>query len=91
MTLLKTLLTTVGLTSAATSATTIADITGDRYLSPLNGTGMKTGSSYRQGNTDFFSHLLGVANVSGLVTAKGPNGFWIRSPEPDNNDRTSER
>jgi hypothetical protein len=40
-------------------------------------------------NTDFFHS--GVVNVAGLVTAKGPNGFWIRSPEPDNNDRTSER
>ncbi|KAM0716443.1 hypothetical protein Q7P37_007888 [Cladosporium fusiforme] len=62
MTLLKTLLTALGLTSAnsgpATTVTSIADITGDRYLSPLNGTG--------------------VQNVAGLVTAKGPNGFWIR-------------
>jgi hypothetical protein len=41
------------------------------------------------GKTDFFDP--GVVNVAGLVTAKGPNGFWIRSPEPDNNDRTSER
>jgi hypothetical protein len=33
----------------------------------------------------------GVQDVAGLVTAKGPNGFWIRSPEPDTHDRTSER
>ena len=33
----------------------------------------------------------GVQDVAGLVTAKGPNGFWIRSPTPDTHDRTSER
>jgi hypothetical protein len=93
MTLLKTLLTALGLTSApsgpATSVTTIAQITGDRYLSPLNGTGTNNGPSCCRVNANFFHS--GVVNVAGLVTAKGPNGFWIRSPEPDNNDRTSER
>jgi hypothetical protein len=43
MSLLKTLLTALGLTQApsgsATSVVTIAGINGDRYLSPLNGTG----------------------------------------------------
>ncbi len=29
-------------------------------------------------------------NLTGLVTAKGPNGLWIRSTRPDNNERTSE-
>ncbi|KAI5209107.1 DNase I-like protein [Aureobasidium subglaciale] len=31
-----------------------------------------------------------VTNVNGLVTAKGPNGIWIRSTTPDKDDRTSE-
>ncbi|KAG9604047.1 DNase I-like protein, partial [Aureobasidium melanogenum] len=31
-----------------------------------------------------------VTNVDGLVTAKGPNGIWIRSTTPDKDDRTSE-
>ncbi|CAO1603755.1 hypothetical protein XANCAGTX0491_007333 [Xanthoria calcicola] len=29
-------------------------------------------------------------NLTGLVTAKGPNGLWIRSTRPDNNEQTSE-
>lgn len=29
-------------------------------------------------------------NVTGLVTAKGPDGFWIRSTKPDTDPRTSE-
>lgn len=31
-----------------------------------------------------------VTYVDGLVTAKGPNGIWIRSTTPDKDDRTSE-
>ncbi|KAL6704238.1 hypothetical protein ACN47E_008406 [Coniothyrium glycines] len=31
-----------------------------------------------------------VANVSGIVTAKGPDGLWLRSPQPDRDERTSE-
>ena len=31
-----------------------------------------------------------VTNVDGLITAKGPNGIWIRSTTPDKDDRTSE-
>ncbi|KAF1827473.1 Endonuclease/exonuclease/phosphatase-like protein [Dissoconium aciculare CBS 342.82] len=31
-----------------------------------------------------------VVGVRGLVTAKGPNGFWLRSTAPDGDDRTSE-
>jgi hypothetical protein len=31
-----------------------------------------------------------VSNVSGIVTAKGPDGLWVRSSMPDNDDRTSE-
>ncbi|KAL8758218.1 MAG: hypothetical protein Q9184_004001 [Pyrenodesmia sp. 2 TL-2023] len=29
-------------------------------------------------------------NLTGLVTAKGPNGIWIRSTQPDDDERTSE-
>jgi hypothetical protein len=47
MSLLKTLLAALGLTQAAsgsaTSVVTIAGINGDRYLSPLNGTGTWNG------------------------------------------------
>ncbi|KAL8996514.1 MAG: hypothetical protein Q9169_003981 [Polycauliona sp. 2 TL-2023] len=64
-------LTTLGLILApGASAITVAEITGDRYLSPLSR------SSF--------------TNLTGLVTAKGPNGLWIRSTDPDNNERTSE-
>lgn len=31
-----------------------------------------------------------VTDIRGLVTAKGPNGFWIRSTTPDSDARTSE-
>ncbi|KAK5943216.1 hypothetical protein PMZ80_004223 [Knufia obscura] len=31
-----------------------------------------------------------VSNVTGLITAKGPDGFWIRSTKPDQNRKTSE-
>lgn len=31
-----------------------------------------------------------LTNITGLVTAVGPNGFWLRSTTPDNDDRTSE-
>ncbi|KAF1982654.1 endonuclease/exonuclease/phosphatase family protein [Aulographum hederae CBS 113979] len=31
-----------------------------------------------------------VSNVTGLVTAKGPNGIWMRSITPDNDASTSE-
>ena len=31
-----------------------------------------------------------VNNVTGLVTATGPDGFWLRSTEPDDDDLTSE-
>ena len=31
-----------------------------------------------------------VTGVKGVVTAKGPNGFWMRSTEPDRDPRTSE-
>lgn len=31
-----------------------------------------------------------VTNTTGLVTAKGPNGIWIRSTTPDDDDRSSE-
>ncbi|KAJ9655013.1 hypothetical protein H2198_006058 [Neophaeococcomyces mojaviensis] len=56
--------------SATGLAETIAEINGNRFISP-----------YR--NKD-------VKNVTGLVTAKGPDGFWIRSTRPDSDSRTSE-
>jgi hypothetical protein len=31
-----------------------------------------------------------VANVSGIVTARGPDGLWLRGTSPDGDDRTSE-
>lgn len=31
-----------------------------------------------------------VSNVSGIITAKGPDGLWIRSQKPDRDDRTSD-
>ncbi|KAF2732759.1 DNase I-like protein [Polyplosphaeria fusca] len=31
-----------------------------------------------------------VSNVSGIVTAKGPDGLWLRSTAPDRDDKTSE-
>ena len=59
----------LGLFTAA-SGTTIAEINGDRYISPLRN--------------------QRVSNVTGIVTAKGPDGFWISSTTPDRNSRTSE-
>ncbi|KAL8914314.1 MAG: hypothetical protein Q9171_001034 [Xanthocarpia ochracea] len=52
------------------SAITVAEITGDKYLSPLS--------------------RSAFTNLTGLVTAKGPNGLWIRSTNPDDNEQTSE-
>jgi predicted extracellular nuclease len=52
------------------SAVTIAEINGNKYLSPLNGTT--------------------VADVKGLVTAKNAQGIFLRSTEPDDDERTSE-
>jgi len=31
-----------------------------------------------------------VSNVSGIITAKGPDGIWLRSTTPDRDERTSE-
>lgn len=58
--------------TAATSvaAVTIAQINGNKFVSPLDG--------------------QNVSNVTGLVTAAGPNGVWIRSLEADNDPATSE-
>ncbi|KAF9729325.1 hypothetical protein PMIN06_004426 [Paraphaeosphaeria minitans] len=55
---------------AVSSALTIAEVNGNKFLSPYNG--------------------QTVANVTGVVTAKGPDGFWIRSTTPDRDARTSE-
>ncbi|KAI4853650.1 DNase I-like protein [Aureobasidium sp. EXF-8845] len=64
------LLAAASFTGQLVSAETIAEINGNRYLSPYNG--------------------KNVTYVNGLVTAKGPNGIWIRSTTPDRDDRTSE-
>ena len=64
-------LTALGLILApCASAITVADITGNKYLSPLS--------------------RSAFTNLTGLVTAKGPNGLWIRSTNPDDNEETSE-
>lgn len=55
---------------AVSSALTIAEINGNKFLSPYNG--------------------QTVSNVTGVVTAKGPDGIWIRSTTPDRDARTSE-
>lgn len=52
------------------SAVTIAEINGDTFLSPLNGTK--------------------IEDVKGLVTAKNAQGVFVRSTEPDDDDKTSE-
>jgi hypothetical protein len=40
----------------------------------------------------FLSPLRGqrVSNVTGVITAKGPDGFWLRSTIPDRDDNTSD-
>lgn len=55
---------------AVSSATTIAEINGNKFISPLKD--------------------QTVSNVTGVITAKGPDGLWIRSTTPDRDDRTSE-
>lgn len=55
---------------AVSSALTIAEINGNKFLSPYNG--------------------QTVSNITGVVTAKGPDGIWIRSTDPDRDARTSE-
>ncbi|TDZ25438.1 hypothetical protein Cob_v001740 [Colletotrichum orbiculare MAFF 240422] len=56
--------------AGAVSALTIAEINGNKFLSPYQD--------------------QSVTNVTGLVLAKGPNGVWIRSTQPDDDDTTSE-
>lgn len=55
---------------AVSSALTIAEVNGNKYLSPYNG--------------------QTVSNVTGVITAKGPQGLFIRSTTPDRDSRTSE-
>ena len=40
----------------------------------------------------FLSPLRGqrISNVTGIITAKGPDGFWLRSTTPDRDDNTSD-
>ncbi|GKT86283.1 LOW QUALITY PROTEIN: endonuclease/exonuclease/phosphatase family protein [Colletotrichum tofieldiae] len=56
--------------AGAASALTIAEINGNKFLSPFKD--------------------QSVTNVTGLVLAKGPNGIWIRSTTPDDDEATSE-
>ncbi|KAF1850692.1 endonuclease/exonuclease/phosphatase family protein-like protein [Cucurbitaria berberidis CBS 394.84] len=56
--------------AVSSSATTIAEINGPKFLSPLKD--------------------QAVSNVSGIITAKGPDGLWLRSIYPDRDERTSE-
>ncbi|KAI1412400.1 DNase I-like protein [Hypoxylon sp. FL1857] len=67
-TLLHWLAVTLFITSA--SGQSIAQINGDRFLSPLNG--------------------HNVTYVTGIVTAKGPDGIWLRSVESGSNRRVSD-
>ncbi|KAK4631779.1 hypothetical protein CLAFUW4_03857 [Fulvia fulva] len=60
----------VGAATAQVVNPTIAQINGNKFLSPLNG--------------------QNVTGVRGLVTAKGPNGFFLRSQSPDRDASTSE-
>lgn len=55
---------------ASASAQSIAQINGDRFLSPFSG--------------------KNVTNVTGIVTAKGPDGIWIRSVKPGCDKRVSD-
>jgi hypothetical protein len=55
---------------AVSTALTIAEINGNKFISP-----------YRDQT---------VSNVTGVVTAKGPDGLWLRSTQPDGDERTSE-
>lgn len=61
---------TVTILSELTVGQSIAEINGNKFLSP-----------YRN---------KAVSNVTGLVTAKGPDGFWMRSTRPDTDSATSE-
>ncbi|EJT69465.1 hypothetical protein GGTG_13084 [Gaeumannomyces tritici R3-111a-1] len=58
------------LAAAPALAQSVAEINGNRFVSPLKG--------------------QAVANVTGVVLAKGPNGLWIRSDRPDDSPLTSE-
>lgn len=67
---LKTIAATLATAVSSAAAVSIAEINGNRFLSPL------ANSS--------------VTGVEGLVTAIGPNGAFIRSTEPDDDDTTSD-
>ena len=55
----KPVISALALLASLVSSETIAEITGNRFLSPLDG--------------------QDVTDVRGVVTAKGPDGYWIRS------------
>ena len=56
--------------AGSVAAVTIAEINGNKFLSPLSG-----------------QNLTGI---QGLVTAKGKDGFYLSSTEPDDDPATSE-
>lgn len=58
------------LAATGVSGQSIAQINGDRFLSPLNG--------------------HNVTNVTGIVTAKGPEGIWLRSIKSSCDKRVSD-
>ncbi len=60
----------IGVLQPLAAALTIAEINGNKFISPYSG--------------------QSVANVTGLVVAKGPSGIWIRSTAPDEDPATSE-
>ncbi|KAI1484382.1 endonuclease/exonuclease/phosphatase family protein [Biscogniauxia mediterranea] len=61
---------TATLLATGASAQTIAQINGNRFLSPYAG--------------------QAVSNVTGVVTAKGPSGIWLRSTTPGTDARVSD-
>ncbi|KAL7624508.1 hypothetical protein AAE478_006073 [Parahypoxylon ruwenzoriense] len=63
-------LATALLVASSVSAQSIAQINGNRFLSPFNG--------------------HNVTNVTGVVTAKGPDGIWLRSVKPGCDRRVSD-
>lgn len=54
---------------SAAGAVSIAEINGNKFISPFSGQSV---------------------NTTGVVTAKGDTGFWIRSSTPDDDPATSE-
>ncbi|KAI5923753.1 endonuclease/exonuclease/phosphatase family protein [Camillea tinctor] len=62
--------TTTTLLASSVAAQSIAQINGNRFISPYAG--------------------QAVSNVTGVVTAKGPSGIWLRSTTPGTDARVSD-